>query len=88
MESVFRSEKRTFCRGRLDLAHGRSLSDATGTTAHVNAGVTALETSEDGRDTESSEAEPEECGGSLGLSATLVGVARAVGDRVAVGVRL
>ena len=86
MESVFRSEKRTFCRGRLDLAHGRSLSDATGTTAHVNARVAALETREDSRDDEGSKAEPEEGGGGLSLVAALRGVGRAVGDGVAVGV--
>jgi len=84
----FISRKELSARGRLDLAHGRSLLDATGTAAHVNAGVTALETSEDGRDDKGSKAEPQEGGGGLGLVAALGGVGRAVGDRVAVGVRL
>jgi hypothetical protein len=84
----FVSRKELSARGRLDLAHGRSLSDATGTTAHVNARVAALETREDSRDDEGSEAKPEESSGSLSLVAALGGVGRAVGDGVAVGVRL
>jgi hypothetical protein len=84
----FVSRKELSARGRLDLAHGRSLLDTTGTTAHVNAGVTALETREDSRDGEGSEAKPEEGSRGLGLVAALGGVVRAVGDGVAVGVRL
>jgi hypothetical protein len=84
----FVSRKELSARGRLDLAHGRSLLDATGTTAHVDARVTALETREDSRDGKGSEAEPEEGSGGLGLVAALGGVGRAVGDGIAVGVRL
>ena len=84
----FVSRKELSASSRLNLAHGRSLSDATGTTAHVNAGVTALKTSEDGRDNKGGKAEPQEGGGGLGLVAALGGVGRAVGDGVAVGVRL
>lgn len=84
----FVSREELSARGRLDLAHGRSLSDATSTTAHVNAGVAALETREDGRDDEGSKAEPEEGSGSLSLVAALRGVGRTIGDGVAVSVRL
>jgi hypothetical protein len=84
----FVSRKELSARGCLNLAHGRSLLDATGTTTHVNARVAALETREDSRDGEGSEAEPEESSGSLSLVAALRGVGRSVGDGVAVGVRL
>lgn len=73
---------------RLDLAHGRALPDTTGTTAHVHAGTAGLESREDGRSGEGSEAEPEECSGGLGLVATLLGVGGAVCDRVGGGVAL
>lgn len=73
----------------LDLAHGWALPDTADTTAHVDAtGTAALEARENGGGKEGSEAEPEEGGGGLSLSATLVGVARTVGDAVGGGVGL
>lgn len=84
----FISRKELSASGRLDLAHGRSLSDATGTTAHVDARAAALKTGTDGGDNECGEAEPEEGSGSLSLVAALGGVRRSVGDGVAVCVRL
>lgn len=78
----FISRKELSARGRLDLAHGRSLADATGTTAHVDTRVAALETSADSRDDVGSEAEPEEGSDSLGLVAALGGIVRSVGDGV------
>ena len=84
----FISGKELSAKGRLDLAHGRSLSDATSTTAHVDARVAALETRKDSGGNEGSEAEPEEGSSGLSLVAALGGVGGSVGDGVAVSVGL
>lgn len=61
---------------RLDLAHSRAAADTT-----AGAGRATHEVG-DGGDSESSEAEPEEGGGGLGLTASLGLVSSAVGDNV------
>ena len=67
----------------LDLAHGRS----TAATAHVDASA-ALLPREEGSSTKAGETKPEEGGGSLRLTAALLGVSRTVGDGVAVRIAL